>query len=227
VAQDTRDTPSEVYRTLNSPRKPSVGYERHKEEPKGAGSRILGRLSTAVAILALLGIAYWALSRPQASLPDRMGRYPRMENQTELEERTTTQYQAGTKGDVRVAVYGNKQDRVILALFVDEGSPSLDAFATKEVGPNAAVLQDPKVFAALRRGGGTVRCVTGGVPTPYLSQCIWQEGGTFAILTSTEPTAPGALKLAVQSHEAAITSRIDGFLGTFIPSGARATVPRS
>ena len=193
MAQDTRDTPSDVYRTLNSPRKPSVDYERRKEKPKSAGSRILGWLSTLVAILALLGIAYWALSRPQASLPDRMGRFPRMENQTDLEARTAAQYQAGTKGDVLVAIYGNKQDRAILALFVDEGSPSLDAFATKEVGPNAAVLQDPKIFTALRRGGGAVRCVTGGVPIPYLSQCIWQEGGTFAILTSTEPTAPGAL----------------------------------
>jgi hypothetical protein len=226
VAQDTR-TPSEAYRTLNSPRKPGAGYEPRQKEPKSAGSRVLGWLSTLVAILALLGIGYWALSRPQASLPDRVGRYPRMENQVPLEERTTAEYQESTPSDVQVAVYGNREDRLILALFVGEGSPNLDAFAMKEVETNGEVFQDPKIYTSARRGGGPVRCVTGGVPTPYLSQCIWQEGGTFAILTSTEPTAPGAMKLAVQSHGAAITSRIEGFLGSFIPVRARATVPAS
>jgi hypothetical protein len=227
VAQDTRDAPSEAYRKLNSPRKPDPGYERRTDAPKGTGSRILGWISTAVAVAALLGIAYWALSRPQASLPDRLGRYPRMENQSALEKETAVGYQADTKGEVSVAVYGNKQGRVVLALFVNAEAPNLDAFAAQEVGTNAEVLQDPKIFAAVRREGGTVRCVTGGVPTPYLSQCIWQEGGTFAILTSTEPTVPGAMKLAVQSHEAAITSRMEGFLGSLIPAGVRATVPGS
>lgn len=226
MAQDTRDTPTEAYRKLNSPRKPGGGYEPRQKEPKGVGSRVLGWLSTLVAILALLGIGYWALSRPQASLPDRIGRYPRMENQAELEERTTAAYQVSTPSDVRVAIYGNREDRLIFALFVGEGSPNLDAFAAQEIETNGEVLQDPKVYTSTRRGGA-VRCVTGGVPSPYLTQCIWQEGGTFAILTTTEPTAPGALKLAVQSHGAAITSRIEGFLGSFIPAPARATIPRS
>lgn len=225
MAQETRDTPSAVYRSLNSPRKPSVTPER-QPEPKSAGSRVLGWLSTLVAILGLIGIVYWALSRPQASLPDRLGRYARLENQSVLEQRTAAQYQVGATGDVQVAVYGNKRDRVIMTLFVDQGSRSLDAFAAARGGTNAQALQDPKVFAAVRRGGGTVRCVSGGVPTPYLSQCVWQEGGTFAILTTTEPDIPIALKLATVSRGASITSRLEGLLGSFVPAGARATVSR-
>jgi hypothetical protein len=226
VAQETRDAPSETYRKLNSPRKPDAGYERRADAPRSAGSRIFGWISTVVAVAALLGIGYWVMSRPQASLPERLGRYPRVDNPT-LETQTALGYQARTKGEVRVGVYGNKHGRVVMALFVKADAKNLDAFAAQVLGTNAQVFQDPKVFESVRRDGGAMRCVSGGVPTPFLSQCIWQEGGTFAILTSTEPTVPGAMKLTVASHEAAITSRLEGFLGSALVGGARATVPRS
>ena len=213
MAQDTRDTPSAVYRSLNSPRKPSMATDRRQPERKSGGSRVFGWLSTLVAVLGLIGIVYWALSRPQASLPDRLGPYPRLQNQTDFEQRTAAQYQIGATADVQVGVYGSKRGRVVMTLFVGHGARNLDAFAAAEAGANAQVLQDPKVFSSSRRSGGTVRCVSGGVPSPFLSQCIWQEGGAFAILTSTEPNMPAAVKLAAHSRGVTITSPIEGLLG--------------
>ncbi len=51
-----------------------------------------------------------------------------------------------------------------------------------------------------------MRCVDGGVAAPYLTQCIWQEGDNFAVVTTTEATVPAAERIALQAHDAAITS---------------------
>jgi hypothetical protein len=206
LSQDTRDTSSDIYRQLNSPRKPGMGYQRADKKKRSPGARVASVLSTLAAVIALLGIAYWALSRPVASLPERIGRYTRLTDQGALEDKLTTANQALTKGDVKVAVYGNKDGKVIFTLFAGDESPNLDAFATRATGANARAFQEPKRYREARKGGARVRCVDGGVTAPYLTQCIWQEGDNFAVVTTTEATVPAAEKVALQAHDAAITS---------------------
>jgi hypothetical protein len=206
LSQDTRDTPSDAYRQLNSPRKPGMGYERADKKKRGPAARVASIVSTLAAIIALLGIAYWALSRPTASLPERIGRYARLTDQGALEDKLTTANQALTKGNVKVALYGTKGDKVIFTLFAGDDSPNLDAFAARATGGNAAAFQESKSYREVRKGGARVRCVDGGVTAPYLTQCIWQEGDNFAVVTTTEATVPAAERIALQAHDAAITS---------------------
>lgn len=212
MSQDTRPTSADVYRSLNSPRKPGSGAPRRVREPRKVGAKIVSVLTSLAAVAALLGIGYWALSRPGASLPERIGRYGHMANQGALESTLATADQGLTKGDVKVGVYGDRRPQLILAIFANDGSPNLDAFAARAGGENADALQNPKAYAEVRRGGTRVRCVVGGLEAPFLTQCLWQEGGTYAVVITTDPTLPGAEKLAAQSHDAAITSWLDRFL---------------
>ena len=212
MSQDTRPTSADVYRSLNSPRKPGSGAARRQRQPRTASAKVVSVLTTLAALVALVGIGYWALSRPGASLPERIGRFPRMTNQGALESTLATADQGLTKGDVKVGVYGDRRPQLILAIFANDGSPNLDAFAARAGGDDADALQNPKAYTEVRRGGTRVRCVLGGLEPPFLTQCLWQEGGTYAVVIMTEPTLPGAEKLAAQSHDAAITSWLDRFL---------------
>ena len=191
MSQDTRDTPSDAYRQLNSPRKPGMGYERADKKKRGTAARAASIVSTLAAIIALLGIAYWALSRPTASLPERIGRYARLTDQARSKtahDREPSAHQGAREGGPLRDQGGQGHRHPVRG----DDSPNLDAFAARATGGNAAAFQESKSYREVRKGGARVRCVDGGVTAPYLTQCIWQEGDNFAVVTTTEATVPAA-----------------------------------
>jgi hypothetical protein len=161
--------------------------------------------------LLVAGVVGWLLlaNRSGLAFPDSIAGHSRLTSER-YESAAETIAQMGALGGEKpqVAIYGTEARPVLMVFAFDAAPPGnsssfFDGFVGGFEGSSGASVDQSSVVIEAR-GSTTYYCATYSSAQAQGWVCVWADDETFGVLTTLDPSVPGGVGLASETHDAIV-----------------------